>query len=94
MIVQRITWNVKVGCADKCVELLKAECAKWKVKWRIYTPNIAKMDKVAGETEFESLAELEKFWTEWFASPGTAEFWKKYNELVDTGGTNETWNLM
>jgi hypothetical protein len=96
MIVQRSTWKVKVGCYDKFVELVRAEATKNRdpsYKTRIYTGNIGPFDAVAVDFEFEDLAALEKFWTEWSTKPETAEFWKKWNELVEAGGGNEVWNV-
>ena len=97
MIVQRDTVYVKVGCMDQAIELIKAEMSKREgpPKWRILTPQFGvRTDMIVVEWEFESLAKLEEFWAVWLAKPETAEFWKRYNQLVETGGHNETWNLV
>jgi hypothetical protein len=95
MIVQRFYWKVKVGCQDKFVELLKSERDKSSEGHvaRFYTPNIGKYDIVAGEFEFENLAELEKFWDTWYAKPETEEYLKKSDELRESSGGTEVWYL-
>jgi hypothetical protein len=96
MIVVRNTFNVKLGCMDKVIQLNKSEVATWDNPpiWRFYTPNDGKNDKFAEEFEFENLAESEKFWTAWLAKPETSEFIKKWNELVETGERNEVWDMV
>ncbi len=94
MIVERATWKVKAGCTDQAIALLKSEFAQWEgYKWRLYTPKIGKFDMVAYEFEYENLAEYEKMWQDWYAKPETAEFDKKWYELVEPGGETEIWNL-
>jgi hypothetical protein len=95
MIVNRRTFLVKQGCMDDLVALMKAEAERINiaVPFRIYTPYIAPFDFVAAEWEFGSLADYNKFWTEWFARPETAEFMEKWNKLTERGGTNEIWDL-
>jgi len=96
MIVERYSWKVKPFCMDKIVELVKAEVATWDKppKWRVYTSNIGRENTIAMEFEFENLAEMEKYWAAWVAKPETAEYDKKWNELVETGIGNEIWNLV
>jgi hypothetical protein len=60
---------------------------------RLYLPEIAPFDQIAMEWEFADLAEYQSFWEEWFASPGGIAFLEKWNELTETGGTNEIWTL-
>jgi hypothetical protein len=93
MIVHRLSWNVKPGYMDRFVELLKAELARTpQFKSRIYTSTFGTGDICAEEIEFENLAELDKFWSEWFAKPETAEFYKKFDEYREPGGENTLWN--
>ena len=94
MILQRITFNVKVGCLNKLVELINAARAQATKEFRIYTSYIAPLDKLVEEIEFENMAELEKFWADFWANPGTPELMDKFNQLVETGGTNEVWNVV
>ena len=96
MIVHRATIKVKVGCMDKIVELTKAEFARSgdAHKWRLYTFKLGSYDILAYEVEFEDLAELDKFWTTWYATPEAAEYFKKIVGLREAGGGEEVWNLV
>ena len=95
MIVNRRTFVVKRGCMQDLVAMVKAEQERLNVAitFRVYTPNIAPLNLVVAEWEFESLQEYEKFLADWRASPETAEFMKKWYELTESGGVNEIWNL-
>ncbi len=94
MIVERTTWKVKAGCTDQAIALLKSEFAQWKgYTWRMYTPYIGKYNEVAYEFEYQSLAEYEKLWQDWYANPATAEFQNKWHELVERDGETEIWYL-
>jgi hypothetical protein len=44
--------------------------------------------------EAENLAELEKRWAEWLDSPEATAFYEKWFELVETGHTNEIWQVV
>ena len=96
MLVNRITIVSKVGHRGDLQAVLK----EW-VEWinhphpvRIYTPNIAPGNAVVIETEFESLAEMESTFAEWFANPEYLEFNRKFEELRDGSITQEVWNLL
>ena len=47
----------------------------------------------AMEAEFESLAEYERLTAEWLANH-SPEFWTKYHEIKDHGGSKEIWTLI
>jgi hypothetical protein len=96
MIVQRVTFKVKLGCMDKLVELFKAQVATWDkpINWRAYTIRFGESDRVAIEFEYENLAEFDKVETAMWAKPEAAKFYKKTLELIETGGTIEIWNLV
>jgi hypothetical protein len=100
MIVQRITANVKIGCMDKLIELFKTEAAPWIAtwdqppKWRLYTPNLGKWDRLAWEVEFKNFIEYDRFWTAWLGTPEFIEYSKRWDELVETGLVNEIWDLV
>jgi len=95
MIVNRRTIVAKPGDMEDLVAMMKAEWERLNVPitFRVYTPSIAPFDFVAAEWEFGSLEDYEKFWTDWFARPETAEFMEKWYKLTESGGTNEIWNL-
>jgi hypothetical protein len=51
-------------------------------------------DTVALEAEFESLAELEQWQSEFLAAPENAGFIENLDELTERGGTAEVWTLV
>ena len=93
MIVNRRTWFVKLGQIAEAVELIKAESERTGSTPRIYTPYIGTFNEMALEFEFESLAEYEKFWSEYSASPEAAAFSEKFSRLIERGNKNEIWTL-
>ena len=95
MIVHRLTIHVKQGCMEEALKMLKAARAKLDNPniARIYTSNIGPFNQLVEDLKFENLSEYEKFWEEWWSKPETTEFMKKWNELVETGGAGEVWNL-
>jgi hypothetical protein len=96
MVVQRITFQVRPDGEEKVVELLKQArtAGENPDRMRIYTPSIAPLNAIVAEFEFENLAELDEFWTEWFAAPATAAFLEAWNALMGGGGSNEVWTLV
>ena len=96
MIANRQTMIVKQGCWDEAVALVVAETKRVSFPHprRIFTANIGRYDRLVFEAEFENLAEYEKFWAEWRASPEGAAFLKEWNDLLEAGGTNEIWTLV
>jgi hypothetical protein len=94
MLVNRRTFVVKRGHMDEVVALIQAEMKRTNDKSRIYVSETGSFDTIAGEWEFESLAEYEKGWAEYFATPEATTFLQKWNELTETGGTNEIWTLV
>lgn len=99
MIVNRRTFNVKVGCMEEAVALVLGEIAAdserggYTGRIRVYTSSIGTFDQMAVEWEYQDLAEYEEMWAEWAALPTTAAFMQKWIELVKEGGTNEIWDL-
>jgi hypothetical protein len=96
MIVNRRTFIAKRGCLDAAAKMVVEELSKNDppIPYRVYTANIAPFDSIAVEWEFEDLAAYEKAWTNWFARPETPEFMEKWNELTESGGKNEIWDLV
>jgi hypothetical protein len=91
MFINRITYKVTPGAIDEVVKLSKAEIERTGSKATVYTPYFGPNDVVVFDFEFESLEAYRKFWNEWFASPEADEFMKKFNTLVESGGSNELW---
>ena len=94
MIVDRRTFVVKKGRMDEAVALAAEERSRIDGTYRIYRPTIGPIDVVAFEFEGGSLADNERGWVEWSATPEAAEFIKKWNELTEPGGSIEIWTLV
>lgn len=96
MIVNRRTFIVKAGCWDEAEALVVADTKSESFPHprRIYSSDIGPHDRLVYEAEFENLAEYEKYWAEWFASHESVAFVKKFNDLLEAGGTNEIWTLV
>jgi hypothetical protein len=95
MIANRQTMIVKQGCWDEVVASVVAETCRVSFPHprRIFTANIGPFDRLVFEAEFENLAEYEKFWAEYLASPEGAAFTEKLNSMLESGGSNEIWTL-
>jgi hypothetical protein len=97
MISDRRIYNVKPGCEEAVVELLKEEIEGNTVythSYRIYTSYISSYDVVVVEWEFEDLQEMEAAWDAWFAKTDMTEFNEKWDELTERGGHGEIWELV
>ena len=99
MIVQRVVWKVKVGAEDQIVEMLRPYLRDEKSPLRrLYRPRVSlgssTFGVIVGEFEFEDLGALQRAWDQWSASEDAAEFLPKWNELVESGGGSEVWELV
>jgi hypothetical protein len=96
MLVNRRTFIVKNGCWDEAVAMAVAEVQRvgFPRATRLYVPKIGPFSTLVFEAEFESLAEYEKFWAEYFASPEGVAFNEKLDTVTESGGTNEIWALV
>ena len=97
MIINRRTFVAKPGRTDDA-KVLAQEAVRAKpagmtrpVRW--YEIAFGPWDHLALETEFETLAECERLMDEWLANL-SPEFWKKWQEVMATGGSNELWTLV
>jgi hypothetical protein len=93
MFINRITYNIKPGAIEEVVKLSKAEIERTESKATVYTAYFGPNDVVVFDFKFESLEANRKFWNDWFASPESDEFMKKFNTLLESGGSNELWNV-
>ena len=85
MLVQRWEHKVKPGHVQEAVALTKEALAlpnapQYK---RVYTSRIGESNRLAVEWEWESLADYEKAWPAFFATPGWAAFAKKWDAIRD-----------
>ena len=88
MIVQRIIVHYKPGKVQEAIALLQAEAKRatstglFKEHNRFLKPQ-NEADVTLGEYEFESIAAMEKEWSQWEAQPEAKAFSLKYNLLVE-----------
>jgi hypothetical protein len=82
---------LKPGALDKAIELIKAEEKRVGRQGTICTAYFGPFDKIILDVEFESAAECEKFWDEWFADPEAIKWLEQWQTLVEAGGSNELW---
>ena len=96
MLVNRRTFMVKNGHWDEAVAMGVAEVQRVGLPHasRVYAPEIGPFSTLVLEADFESLAEYEEFWAEYFASPEAVEFNEKWDTVTESGGTNEIWRLV
>jgi hypothetical protein len=97
MIVDRRTWNIKLGHHQEAVDLVKAEFAALKERgacppFRIYVSRIGQWGQIAAEYEFENLAAQEKFWAEW--RPSNPKFIEEWFGLNRGEIQIEVWDLV
>jgi hypothetical protein len=99
MIVNRRTFNVKPGCMDEILQLLR-DVSKTPAtgpqanSFRISTAMFGPFDVLAMESEFDDLAHYQKYWGEVFNQPHMANFMEKWVKLTAGGGSNELWEVV
>ena len=94
MIVERMTVKVKKGCMQEAVALCKSFDESAGITCRTYTSRIGPDDTLVRDHEFESLAEMERFWKEWSAKPDSVGLREKGRAVTERGGTTEIWDLV
>ncbi len=92
IVVNRRTSIAKSGYLNEAIALLKSVSSNIYTQ-RIYRPRYAPFDTIAFEIEFASVAEMDRAWDEWAASPEAATFMSRWIEITEPGGTNEIWTL-
>ncbi len=95
MIVHRLCYMVKPGRINEVVQMIfeAGKASGFSGTSRVYTPVYGPFYKVCLELEFADQGECGKFWDEWWKLPTTPAHMKKWNELVESGGTSEIWVL-
>ena len=61
---------------------------------RIYRPSIGPFNTVIQEIEFGDFEERQEFWADLQSRPEFPEAQKRWNEILDTGGSNEILRLV
>ena len=95
MVVNRFTRIVKNDCMQQAIEVVKAEIQRAGTPHatRVCTAYAGPNNVLIIEFEFEDIAELDQYWTTWFADPASTAFNEALNKLTKAGGANEIWNL-
>ena len=99
MLVERSTRIVKSGKTDEAVALVKAEEARIREAYnftgavRHYVNQIGPFNRYVIEMEWNSLAEYEAFWADWFASSEAPAFLEKFDPLIESG-ESKMWRLV
>jgi len=94
MYINRRIFIAKRGKFEEAVALLmSAETSRPKESIRISVAYFGEFDTIALELAFDSLAEYEAFWDQFMEEPGMEEFMAQWNELTESGGSNELWRI-
>jgi hypothetical protein len=95
MLTNRRTFNVKTGCMEAAIQLLKDTAVLVPVisarPYRLQTAYFGPFDVLAMEFDFESLKEYEDFWGAVIGHAVMEAFFEKWNVLTSGGGVNELW---
>ena len=99
MIVDRRVFIAKKGRMEDAVAVAKKMGELFTktfpdATYRIYRPSVAAFDSLAWEGEWESLAQYEKGQREFFALPEVAVLLERWDEVSETSGTHEIWELV
>ena len=93
MIVNRTYWSIKPECAKEAVAWFRA--LKWPKPLRLQWPTAAgTFDVLAVEAEYESMAEREQIYDEFFARPDTAALMGKLHGLLNDKPRGELWSTV
>jgi hypothetical protein len=102
MLVNRRTFIVKKPYFEEALALLVeagqlARGVNPNVVFRVYASELGPFDTVAYEVEHESLTAYEREWAELETNPSVAarlpDWFKRWQEITEPGGTNEIWRL-
>jgi len=95
MIVDRRTFSIKPGKQADVVDLIMKAAAfsPFTISYRIYTPYFARNYEVILEIEFKDLAECDRYWAGWLQKV-TPEWSASWDNLVETGGKAEAYNIV
>ena len=98
MLVNRRTFLVKPGKMEEVKGLIVDYAHERGLlssgsDQRLSTALVGPLDVLVLESDHENLAAFEQFWTEAFDHPGAEAFFQKWNTLIESGGTNEIWEV-
>ena len=99
MFIDRRVFRFKPGRLQEALVLIKANHLRTvqhhsNYKSRYMVGFVASADLFVFESEWNSLAEWEKFWPEWAAHPESSVFWQKLVELLDSNDEHQLWTVV
>ena len=80
MIIERWEHNIKAGHVEEAKNLILS--INWRRPFRLFESEIGVMYLLAADVEYESMAEIEKFWNEIQTDPEYQSFLEKWQPLV------------
>jgi hypothetical protein len=92
-IVNRRTFTAARGKNQEAIDLLREGAKDSGTRYRILSSSYGRFDEIALEVEFETMAQMEQFWAEFDAAPGSMDLLARWNDLTEPGGLNEVWVL-
>ena len=97
MIIDRFVFQVKKGCNDAAVAVIKEEIAIAEkgggFTARLLATVFGTFDELVMEAEFEDMGQREAFWAKWAAERNPI-FAARFDPLNTGIGTNELWNVV
>jgi len=78
---------------DNAVAAVKREVELSHASGRLLTPVYGTFDQMVLELRFQTLAEYEKFWADWWSLPTTQQFVELWPSLFMSGGNSELWQI-
>ena len=92
MLVNRWTFNVKIGRMSEAVDLAK-EAKNFADIKRMYVSNVGEQDRLCAELEFEDYAAYGAYWSAWGEDLDNQAWLKKWQQLIERPVLNEIWEL-
>lgn len=97
MYINRRTFNIRPGCMDSAIGLIKDEVAYLGEGHfgdgpvRLMTAEFGGFDVLIMETMHETISGYETAWKNWMESDRPGPFFEKWNQLIERGDKNELW---
>lgn len=98
MIINRITviahWGQDNALARMQIDETKRFASPLLKSWRVCQPLFGTMGLIVLELEFENREACDKFWADWWATPGSESFMAETAKLIREGVSNEIFNVV
>lgn len=100
MFIDRRVFKIKVGRLPEALALANAERARTYQQYsdigtfRYMVGLVGDFDTLVFESEWQSLADWERYWQAWGADPESAAFLQKIGAMMESGGKNQLWTVV